>query len=126
MPDQTRSKAAAEEIVRCTVIACGVCGDCRYAEGPIDPSHKETVARFSAIIDRHYGEMEKVLRVAAKWAAMQYACPVRYGASCQHSNPRCRPIDEHSSPANCWIEYWKKEAEGCATEAGGQTTSDSL
>lgn len=56
---------AAEEIERCMIELCEVCGrDCK--DGPMDPTQEGRISRIAAIIERHFGEKETIVAASLR------------------------------------------------------------
>ena len=93
------------------------------------PDHEPTAARRAADVNRlvdDYSEtilrsaldnlqsdlLWPVLMAAAKWAA-KGCCPSETrDDACPRGNFFCTKHTDENHVAQCWIEYWKKEAEG--------------
>lgn len=76
----------------------------------------ERIRAYADIITRHLGDPEKGLRTAAKWMAEtkqeppcvdDYACP-RDGYDGCGQECGIGGVDQY---AQCWLEFWRKEAE---------------
>lgn len=97
------AKAAAEEVVSKFCNVCFWDGACKPQKDGGCVDCKRGLITIAAIIARHAEERERVLRKAAEWAS--WSCPDTPMRNCS-GDEGC----DDDTAAQCWIDYWKKEA----------------